>query len=130
MTKLAQAVIVNKQAAVSAAVLETGRIANNTALKLVKPKLPMVMRGYVDTPFGKLAVANAFLMAINHFKPDSDILQRVGNGMVVAAYQEVIQNFNIEEIIEGLLGDKKLVNALKGQVSAEESLAKELGLSE
>lgn len=124
MSKISQAVATNKQAAVSAAVLETGRVANNTAVKLIKPKLPMVARGYADTPFGKLAIANATLMAVNQFKPDSEVLQRIANGMVVAAYQEIIQSFDIESMLESLVSDTKLVTAFKKQMTAESALDK------
>lgn len=115
-------VATNKQAAVSAAVLETGRMANGAAIKLLKPRLPMVVRGYADTAFGKLALANATLMAVNQFRPESAALQRVANAMVVAAYQEVIQSFDIEGLLDSLCQDNKLAAAFKKQVAAESAL--------
>lgn len=121
-SKISKAVATNKQAAVSAAVLETGRMANNAALKLIKPRLPLVARGYADSGFGKLAIANATLMAVNQFRPESQALQRVANAMVVAAYQEVIQSFNIEEMLDTLCADSKLASAFKKQVAAENAL--------
>lgn len=124
MSKLNTAVAANKQAAVSAAILETGRIANNTALKMIKPQLPMVVRGYADSAFGKLAVANAVLMAVNQFRPDSAALQRVANAMVVASYQDIIQSFDVEGMLDSLCADGKLATAFKKQVAAESALDK------
>lgn len=124
MSKINSAVATNKQAAVSAAVLETGRMANSAAIKLLKPNLPMVVRGYADTAFGKLAIANATLMAVNQFRPESAALQRVSNAMVVAAYQELIQSFDIEGMLDSLCSDNKLAAAFKKQVSAENALDK------
>ena len=122
MSKINSAVATNKQAAVSAAVLETGRMANSAAINLLKPNLPMVVRGYADSAFGKLAIANATLMAVNQFRPESTALQRVSNAMVVAAYQELIQSFDIEGMLDSLCSDNKLAAAFKKQVAAENAL--------
>jgi len=110
----------NKQAAISAAVLETGRIANNKAIQLVSSKLPMLARGYANTSMGKLAVANAALMAANQFKPDNVMLQRITNGMVVSAYQELIQEFDIEGMLDTLIADSKVSAAVKKLSKAED----------
>jgi hypothetical protein len=120
MTKISSIISSNKTAAISAAVIETGRMANNKALALIKPKLPMMARGYADTAFGKLAIANAVQMAASQFKPDSTMLARVANGMVVAAYQEVIQSFNIEDMLDDLMGDTKVAKAFTRQQEKED----------
>lgn len=118
-TLLSTAVDTNKKAATSAAVFETGRIANNALVNMIKPKLPMMTRGYLDTPLGKLVLANAVKMAVDQFKPDNATAQRLANGMIVAAYTEAIQAFDIESLLDDLLGDSKVLRALSKQTAEE-----------
>lgn len=111
-TLMSKAVTTNKNAATSAAVFETGRIANNALAKMVAPKLPIMARGYLQTPLGKLLLANAVKMAMDQFRPDNAMGQRLANGMIVAAYSEAIQAFDIEGLLDDLLGDAKILKAL------------------
>lgn len=112
---ISKAVETNKKAATSAAIFETGRIANNALAKMVAPKLPVLVRGYLMTPLGKLLLANAVKMAFDQFRPDNATAQRLANGMIVAAYSEVIATFNIEDLLDELLGDSKVLKALAKQ---------------
>ncbi len=112
-TKISKVIDDNKQLALSAAIFEAGRIANNKAASIFGKKMPVMVRGYVDTPIGKLAMANMVKMAVEQFKPDSEIAARLANGMVVAAYQELIQSFDIEGMLDELMGDAKVALALK-----------------
>ena len=109
----------NKQAAVSAAVFETGRLANKKIIDLVKNHIPASLINYMDTPLGKLALANAVLIAVQQFKPDSKNLEKIANGMVVAAYQELIQQYDIQGMLETLSSDTKINNAIKKLAKAE-----------
>ena len=111
-TAISKVVSTNKQAAASAAIFEAGRIANNKASQLLSKKVPMMVRGYVETPIGKLAIANAVKMAVDQFKPDNELAIRLANGMVVAAYQELIQSFDIEGMLDELMGDSKVMKSL------------------
>ena len=117
---LSNAVDTNKKAATTAAVLETGRIANRALSKMVAPKLPMMVRGYLDTPVGRLLLANAVKMAFDQFKPDNATAQRLANGMIISAYQEAIQSFDIEGMLDDLLSDNKILKALAKTAEADE----------
>jgi len=117
---LSGAVETNKKAVTTAAVLETGRIANNAVVKLVAPKLPMMARGFADTPIGKLALANMVKMALDQFKPDNATAQRLANGMIISAYSELIQSFNIEDMLDELLSNAKILKSLDKAYPDEE----------
>ena len=120
MSKISKVVSDNKDLATTAAIFEAGRIANNKAAQLISKQVPMMVRGYVDTPFGKLAMANVVKLAVEQFKPDNELAQRLVNGMVVAAYQEVLQSFDLEGMLDSLINDQKVSGALRKVIKSEE----------
>lgn len=97
----------------SAAFLEAGRIANNQLSSIAGKKLPIMVRAYADTPMGRLLLANVALMAREHFRPNDERLSKLCNAMAVSAYQEVLQSFDIEQMIEDLVENKTIAKALK-----------------
>jgi hypothetical protein len=112
MTIIAKALEANKQTAVSASFLEAGRIANNQIAMLLAKKAPMMVRGYVDTPVGKLVVANVATLAAEQFRSNDPKLKKLTQAMMVQAYQELIQELDIEGYIDALLNDGKIKQAL------------------
>ena len=102
----------NKKAAINAAVLEAGRISNNQLNKLVAKKLPIMVRGYADTTVGRVILANLAQMALEGFRPQDQKAARLGQAMVVEAYGQLIQEFNIEEILADLLKSSGVAKAL------------------
>lgn len=110
---MSQIITKNVNVATTAAVLEAGRIANNQITKVISKKAPIMVRGYVDTPLGKLVMANLANMAAQHFRPDDTRLLKLTDAMMVQAYQEVIQDFDIEGMIESLLDNKNIKQALE-----------------
>lgn len=106
----------------SAAFLEAGRIANNQLSSIAGKKLPIMVRAYADTALGRLLLANVALMARDHFRPDDERLGKLVNAMTVAAYQEVLQNFDVEQMIEDLISNSTIKKALK---SIDNASAKE-----
>lgn len=102
----------NLSAAKSAAFLEAGRIANKEVTKLAAKVLPIMVRGYADTPFGRLLTANVAVMAAAHFRPEDDKLQQLVEAMQVQAYQELLQTLEIDEFLESLLESPKIKTAL------------------
>ncbi len=97
----------------NAAFLEAGRIANNQLSAIAGKKLPIMVRGYTDTALGRLVLANIAMMAAEHFRPGDTRLERLTKAMAVTSYQEVLQQFDIEEMIEGMLSNKTIAKALK-----------------
>lgn len=122
MTKVAQAIDTNKNAAILAAQLEAGRLANKHATKLISGKLPLMVKGYADTPLARLAFANAIKFAVDNyggkFGKHKDLASQVSAAMVVAAYSEIIANFDIDSMIEQFLEGKEMkkISSLLKQV--------------
>lgn len=102
----------NKGAFAQAGYLEAGRIANNQLIKLSKPMLPMLARGYAETPVGKLVIANLAQMAAAQLRPQDPTLAKLTTAMTVAAYQEVIQTVDIEGWLDQLLGSPEIKRAM------------------
>jgi len=109
-SKLSSLVENNKAAASTAAIITGGNIANKQATKLIAAKAPMMMKGFIDTPLGRLLVANMAQMAIQQYRPDSELANRIGQGMVVAAYQEVLASYDVEGMVDSLLSNSKLAS--------------------
>lgn len=105
-------IAINTKAAGDAAYLETGRIANNTVIKIVTARLPFMARFYAKTPFGKLATANAAIMLAQQLRPSDERLQRLTAAMATTAYQEAIQLIDIEGMIDQLMAEPAIKRAL------------------
>jgi len=67
----------NLSAAKYAGYLEAGRLANKQLTKVLSKRLPMMVRGYADTPVGRLVTANIAVMALAHFRPEDRILAKL-----------------------------------------------------
>ena len=104
---------INKNVATSAGYMEAGRIANNQIAKALSKKLPMMLRGYADTCYGKLVISNIANIAIEKFRPDDKNLQTLSKAMMVQAYQDVLREFDIEGMIEELLETPQIKRATK-----------------
>lgn len=102
-SKIAQVTAANTSALKVAAKVEAGSIAINRIVKMVTPKMPMMMRGYMETPFARVAVANMFHLAVQQYAAQNDKAQLVAEAMMEGAMLEMIKSFNIEEMINGVL---------------------------
>lgn len=98
-TMLNKLITANKTTATTAAYFEAGRIATNQLVKLIAPRAPMMARGYIDTPVGKLVLANAASVAAEQFRPTDVQLKKVTAAMMANAYQELIRTVDIEGIL-------------------------------
>ena len=99
----------------SAAVLETGKIANKQLSKLAAEHLPVPVNMLAGTPFGQLILANVLKLAAEQFRPGDEMVERLVNGMCVAAYSEVIGTLDLEGLIDGLLSNASVKRGLKRQ---------------
>lgn len=97
-TMLDNIIATNKAAAVQAAYLETGRIANATAANLLAKKFP----GLPQTPFNALIIANLADVIGKQIKP-SPKLAKITTAMVTQAYTEVYQLIDLEGMVNELL---------------------------
>ena len=112
MSKISNLIEINKTSATSAAYMEAGHIANKQLGKVMSKQLPMMARGYADTPLGHLIMANLAVLAIDHFRPDQRQLRRLAQAMQVQAYQELLQKLDIDGMIDDLLDNGGIKRAL------------------
>ena len=103
----------NLSAAKTAGYLEAGRLANNQLTKALFKRLPMMVRGYADTPVGRLVTANIAAMALAHFRPEDRILAKLAEAAQVQAYQELLQNLEIEGFLDELMENSSMKAAIK-----------------
>ena len=110
----------NKQAVAMGAYLEAGRIANSQMVKLAAKHLPIMVRGYADTPVGKLVVANLTRMILAEMRPADAKLQKLTASMMAAAYQDVIGTIDIDGFITKLLDSGEIKSALAKMSKADD----------
>lgn len=112
MTTMNKLIETNKSSAVSAAFLEAGHIANKQVSKVLGKQLPIMVRGYADTPIGRLVLANLAVLAIEHFRADNKQLRRLAQAMQVNAYHELLRDLDIDGVIDELLENGSIKRAL------------------
>lgn len=93
----------NKAAAVMSAEITAGNILNERVVKLIQPKLPLMVRGYTETTIGQAAIANLVAGAVINFLPGNDTAVRAADAMVKSAMLAVVNEFNFEEMVNELL---------------------------
>jgi hypothetical protein len=103
----------NFDAAKTAAVLSAASVANRQIAKLVASKAPLIMRGYVDTTFGKLILANIAAQGLLYARPNDPKINTIAEAMMVTAYQDVISDFDIDGMIDDFLNSAQMKKALK-----------------
>ena len=131
MTSFKQITDSNINASKAAAFLEAGKIANNQFAKLAAKKAPMLVRGYIDTPVGKLVIANIANLAVTHLLTTNDLARRamvakypqlkaLTEAMMTQAYVEAIGTLNLDELISSLLGSVEIKEAMGKLVDPQE----------
>lgn len=117
----------NKKAAGDAAVLEAGRIANNTVLKLILDRMGFIDRFFsrrrLESPIGKLVIANGALLLAQQLRPDDKRVRSLTEAMAVQAYQETYQLVDIEGVIDQLLNLPELQRAFRKLDAADKPAA-------
>lgn len=101
----------NIDAAKTAAVISAGAIANKQLAKLAASKSPLLLKGYIETPVGKLVIANIAAQVIKQTRPNDTKLAALTEGMIVSAYQEAIAVIDIDGLIDTFLEDKAIKKA-------------------
>ncbi|WBF69837.1 hypothetical protein KPP2018_048 [Klebsiella phage KPP2018] len=103
MTKIANIVAANKSAVVNAAKLEAGKIALTQITKVVAKKAPFMIKGYIDTPIGRVVIANLLSVAVDQYAPSNQKAKAVASAAMEAAMLEMVQSFNIAEMIDEMV---------------------------
>lgn len=103
MTKIANIVAANKSAVVNAAKLEAGKIALTQITKVAAKKAPFMIKGYIDTPIGRVVIANLLSVAVDQYAPANQKAKAVADAAMEAAMLEMVQSFNIAEMIDEMV---------------------------
>lgn len=103
MTKIANIVAANKSAVVNAAKLEAGKIALTQITKVAAKKAPFMIKGYIDTPIGRVVIANLLSVAVDQYAPTNQKAKAVVGAAMEAAMLEMVQSFNIAEMIDEMV---------------------------
>ncbi len=104
MSKFDTVVSKNKDAVKLAAKLEVGNTAANILTNKIKGQMPLMVQGYAEHPLFKVAVGNAAASAISHFAPKNEKANLVGDAMIAASMQQLVQSFDVPALIEELVG--------------------------
>lgn len=97
----------NKAAAINAGEMETGRLVVNRIVAVVKKRAPVLIKGYIDTPVGRIAVANLFATLVREYLPDNALAGRAADGAVKSAAYEVLRDIDIPAMLEEVLAGFK-----------------------
>ena len=115
MTKVTAVVASNKQAVTTAAKIKAGNVLNAATIAAIKKSkaVPMMLRGYLDSPFAPLVVANLALMA-STYTTNPKAKQAV-QLMMDSAALTVANQIDIEGIVASLIDNPAVAGVLAGE---------------
>jgi len=93
----------NKTAFKQGAKRRTGAMINKRVVNAIAPRLPIMVRGYAQTPLGEAVIANMVAAVAIKYFPANEKVTLAADAMVTAAADEFIGSFNIEEMIDEIL---------------------------
>lgn len=98
----------NVDAAKVGAMVATGRTVNAVVLDKVRDKLPLMARGYADTAFGAVILANIVDFGIKQYFADNAKFNYVSDAMMQAAMVDLMAEFDFEGMINDILSNVSL----------------------
>lgn len=93
----------NKESAVNAAKIEAGGIVINRAVKLIKHKMPFGTASMIDSPIGRVALANVIALVVEQYAPRNEKAKLLSGAVMDAAMLQLVQSFNISALIDDLI---------------------------
>lgn len=113
-------VLANKTAATAAVKIKAGQALNTAAIAAVKKSkaVPMMVRGYLDSPFAPLVVANLANAAAQY--SGNAKAQKAADLMMIAAAVTAADLIDVDGIINGLFEGNKSLSTLFDKATAEE----------
>jgi hypothetical protein len=91
----------NLNAVETVAKIELGKAALKKGKKLLKKQLPMFVKGYVDSPFFDIVIANIAVTVAS--KVNNSKFNKVADAMMLAAMSTSANFFNVEKILDDFL---------------------------
>ncbi|WWD14164.1 hypothetical protein CPL00363_CDS0150 [Klebsiella phage Torridgeon] len=110
-------VAANKNAAVNAAKLEAGSIVLKKVSGIAASKAPFMVRGYVDTAVGRVVIANLLNFAVSQYAPNNRKAVIAADAAMQAAMLELVQSFNVGEMIDEVLKGVNLSSLIENDVA-------------
>lgn len=110
-------VAANKNAAVNAAKLEAGSIVLKKVSGIAASKAPFMIRGYVDTAVGRVVIANLLNFAVSQYAPNNRKAVIAADAAMQAAMLELVQSFNVGEMIDEVLKGVNLSSLIENDVA-------------
>lgn len=105
----------NKQTFTVAAQVTAGRTVNQQLIKAIKPKMPMMLRGYADHPIASILLANATAFAIKQYMPTNNKANILADCMMQAAAIDTMDSFNIEDMVNDFISNLSLPTGIFGE---------------
>jgi len=93
----------NKEYIMAAAKNTAGDVVLDRLTKIAKDRAPMGTGGYVDTPIGQLALANALNMAIQQYAPNNAKAMVIADAVMSSAYIDAAKGLDVPGMIDELL---------------------------
>lgn len=62
-----------------------------------------MIKGYIDTPIGRVVIANLLSVAVDQYAPTNQKAKAVAGAAMEAAMLEMVQSFNIAEMIDEMV---------------------------
>jgi len=103
----------NTDAAKVAAAITAGRTINNVVTAKVVPKLPMLVKGYADTPLGRVVMANVIDFAVKQYMPTNRKANYASDAAMQAAMVDFLADFDIEGMLEDVLNSVTMPEEVK-----------------
>ena len=93
----------NVNATKVAATIATGRTVNAVLVNKFRKQIPVLARGYADTPLGAVVIANIVDFAVKQFAADNAKFNYVSDAMMQAAMVDLLEEFDFESIMNDVL---------------------------
>ena len=93
----------NVDAAKVAATITAGKTLNSLVAQKITPQLPLLVRGYADTPVGRVVLANIADFAVKQFMANNVKANMATTAMMQAAMFELADSFDLEGIVNELV---------------------------
>lgn len=98
----------NVRSAKIGARIVAGKTLNNVIKEKITPHMPLMVRGYKDTIFADVIIANIAKVAVDNFASDNRKAVYAANAMMEAAMVDLLASFNFEALISDALSNVNL----------------------
>jgi len=96
----------------NAMIMEGGRIANIQLASIVAKKIDKSAAALLNTPLGHLVIANVASFAAQSFYDQNKMVNKLAQAMMVSAYQEALQELDINGVIAELMSNSAVASVL------------------